>query len=183
VLARIVELASGEDYFAYVRRHVFAPAGMHASDFVDFDAVVPRLATGYFAEAGDGGWVFRRAYDGSETRSGPDGNSITTAGDMLRFSRALQEHRLLGPDYTRLVLSPKPELGAPRWGYGFAVDSARGMVGHGGGAPGVETEFDIFPATGYTVVVLSNYGDSARPVWQALWSAVAASPEARRRAR
>jgi CubicO group peptidase (beta-lactamase class C family) len=180
LLGKVVEAASGEDYDGYVRRHVFAPAGMRRSAFVDLDVVAPGVATGYDAEATDGGWVFRRALDAPGTRSGPDGNSVTTATDMLRFARALQEHRLLAPASTRLVLTPKPELGAPAWGYGFAVDTLRRMVGHGGGAPGVETEFDIFPETGYTVVVLSNYGASARPVWQALWDVVAASPEARR---
>lgn len=183
VLGKIVEVASGEDYFTYVRRHVFALAGMRASDFVDADAVVRGLASGYDTDVTDSGWVFRRALEARGDRSGPDGNSVTTAGDMLRFARALREHRLLGLEHTRLVLSPKPELGAPRWGYGFAVDTLRRMVGHGGGAPGVETEFDIFPDTDYTIVVLSNHGASARPVWHVLWDVVAASPEARRRAR
>ncbi len=191
LLGKVVEAASGEDYAGYVGRHVFAPAGMQHSAFVDFDSVaagVARgiatgIAVGYDAEATAGGWALRQAVDPPRTRSGPDGNSVTTAHDMMRFARALREHRLLGPASTRLVLTPKPELGAPTWGYGFAVDTLRRMVGHGGGAPGVETEFDMFPETGYTAVVLANYGSSAGPVWHALWDVVAASPEARRRGR
>lgn len=183
LLGKVVEAASGEEYADYVRRHVFAPAGMERSAFVDLDTVTTGvasgIATGYDAEATDGGWAMRRVVDAPRTRSGPDGNSVTTAHDMMRFARALREHRLLGPASTRLVLTPKPELGAPAWGYGFAVDTLRRMVGHGGGAPGVETEFDMFPETGYTAVVLANYGASARPVWHALWDVVAASPEAR----
>lgn len=181
LLGKVIEAAGGEDYFTYVRRHVFAPAGMRASAFVDLDRPTPGVAIGYDAEATDSGWVFHRVVEAPRTRSGPDGNSVTTAHDLLRFARALQGGRLLGAASTRRALTPKPELGAPAWGYGFAVDTVRDMVGHGGGAPGVEAEFDIFPGTGYTAIVLANHGASARPVWHALWDVVAASPEARRR--
>jgi hypothetical protein len=55
----------------------------------------------------------------------------------------------------------------PRKGRGFQVDrgfAGAGWVGHDGGFPGVEA-FATYqhPATGHTLVVLSNHNDSALP--------------------
>lgn len=50
LLGRIIERVSGESYFDYIQRHVFAPAGMTASGFDRVDDVVPGLAVGYYRE-------------------------------------------------------------------------------------------------------------------------------------
>ena len=36
--------------------------------------------------------------------------------------------------------------------------------GHNGGGPGIQADFLHIPELGYTVIVLSNYGDAAMPV-------------------
>ncbi len=40
------------------------------------------------------------------------------------------------------------------------------MIGHNGGAPGVDGNIDIYPDLGYTVIVLSNYDMATRPISQ-----------------
>jgi CubicO group peptidase (beta-lactamase class C family) len=47
VLGAIVERASDEDYFDYVRGHLLRPSGMHDTDSYARDEQVPNLATGY----------------------------------------------------------------------------------------------------------------------------------------
>ena len=46
VVANVIELATGQRYREYVRRHVFARAGMADSDFYRMDRVVPNVAEG-----------------------------------------------------------------------------------------------------------------------------------------
>jgi hypothetical protein len=58
---------------------------------------------------------------------------------------------------------PLPER---KYGFGFGElykNNVR-IVGHNGGAPGIEGQMDIYPDLGYTVIVLSNYGRAAIPV-------------------
>jgi D-alanyl-D-alanine carboxypeptidase len=85
VLGRMVEVVSGEDYQTYVRRHIFEPAGMTRTVFIDCATPTPDLAVGYTTE--DGKLVFN-----CETLRGfPAGGEASTAGDMYRFIRASNE--------------------------------------------------------------------------------------------
>jgi len=47
VLGEIISAASGMDYYDYVRRNIFEPAGMKDSDWFEADAVVENVAEGY----------------------------------------------------------------------------------------------------------------------------------------
>ena len=47
VLGEIISAASGIDYYEYVRKNIFEPAGMKDSDWFEADAVVANLAEGY----------------------------------------------------------------------------------------------------------------------------------------
>ncbi len=55
------------------------------------------------------------------------------------------------------MVSPKPEIGAPAWGYGFDLGTVPGAVSHGATWVGASNSFDHWRAGGYTAVVLSNY--------------------------
>jgi len=55
--------------------------------------------------------------------------------------------------------------------YGFQIGdcfAGPGWVGHDGDFPGVEAFVTYHPATGHTLVVLSNYYDSALPPMEAV---------------
>ncbi|MCX5753113.1 MAG: serine hydrolase [Candidatus Krumholzibacteria bacterium] len=58
-LGAIVEKASGEDYFDYVRAHVTGPAGMKNTDCYELDLVNENLAVGYEKEQGPNGTRYR----------------------------------------------------------------------------------------------------------------------------
>jgi hypothetical protein len=60
------------------------------------------------------------------------------------------------------MTTPKPELGAKTYGYGFMVnkspDEGRDVIGHDGDAPGLCAEYDLIRdlKEPCTVVVVSN---------------------------
>src|SRR5690606_1893449 len=50
LLGAIIEKASGQNYFDYVREHIYKPAGMTSSDAYEIDRDTPNLAVGYTAQ-------------------------------------------------------------------------------------------------------------------------------------
>ena len=164
VLGGIVQAASGTDYYDYVRDNVFRPAGMNDSDFPELDRVNRGFAAGYVREFAGGRPRWRNNQFDLFVRGGPEGGAYSTAGDLLRFDRALRGHRLLGRALTEAALSAKREFRSPGYGYGFEVEEGGRIVGHGGSFVGVHTKLDMYPVGDYTAVVLSNCAGGAAPV-------------------
>ena len=91
---------------------------------------------------------------------------FSTVEDLLKFDIALRSHMLLNPKYTEMVVSGKPELNSPDYGFGFGIRGTpeNRVVGHSGGFPGINSNLDIFLDTGYTSAVMSNYDMGAMGV-------------------
>ena len=167
VLGKVIEVASGQEYFNYVREHVYRPAGMVNSDSYELDYVNPNLAVGYDKEFGlDGTKRYRNNLFMHVIRGGPAGGGYSTVEDLLRFAEALKSGKLVGKPSVELLTSPKPELGSPRYGYGFGAEPESEIVGHSGGFPGISSNLDIFKQSGYVAVVQANYGGASMPVVQ-----------------
>lgn len=165
VLGKVIEVVTKQDYFDYVRTHLAQPAGMTNSDAYELDGVNANLAVGYEKEyADDGTKRYRNNVFMHVMRGGPAGGGYSTAPDLLRFAQALMSGKLVRPATFELMTTPKPDVSSPRYGYGFQLEPQAGIVGHGGGFPGISSNLDIFKGTGYVAVVLANYGDAGQPV-------------------
>ncbi len=164
VLGKIIEKVTGKSYYDYVRENIYKRAGMVHSDSYELDRVNPNLAVGYQKEFTDKGIQFRNNLFEHVIRGGPAGGGYSTVKDLLKFDIALRSHKLVGSKYVTLLLSPKPELHSPHYGYGFAIDQENGVVGHGGGFEGISANLSMNLDTGYTVAVLSNYSNIAQTV-------------------
>ena len=75
---------------------------------------------------------------------------------------------MLTEEYTNIVLTRKMNLPEPQktptsYAYGFFDETINGyrVVGHSGGAPGINSRLHMYLDIGYTVVVLSNYDPPA----------------------
>ena len=150
LLGAIIERVSGQSYYDYVDAHVFAPAGMRDSGSLPEDAAVPGRAVAYQRKQGE--WI-----DAAGTlpyRGTAAGGGYTTAGDLLKFARALLAGKLLSPE----LLAEATRAQTPWYGYGFNVREQEGspLFGHGGGAPGMNGDLRIHPKQGIVVVALSN---------------------------
>ncbi len=153
ILGAVIEKVSGLDYFEYVRRHIYQPAGMTGSDSYHRDGPAKNLATGYtdMNSADPEGTGFRWSNTFMlSPRGTPAGGGYSTTGDLLRFRQALCGHQLLGEAWTNMFLRQfNGEPGEPF--------EPRGPMVLAGGAPGINSLFAIDLADGWTVVVLSNY--------------------------
>ena len=165
LLGKVIEAASGQDYFAYVREHVAKPAGMTSTDAYELDRVNRNLAVGYEREGEDAnGPIYRNNIFQHVIRGGPAGGGYSTVGDLTRFAEALKAGKLVSQASVRTLTTPKPELASPEYGFGFGVEEGGKVVGHSGGFPGINSQLDIYVGEDYTLAVMSNYGDGAQPI-------------------
>ena len=172
LLGAIIEKVSGENYFDYVRKHIFKPAAMTNTDFYEADVDTANLATGYtnFEDLGDDNFQFRLGqrrntslYNGA--RGSSAGGAYSTLDDLFDFSLALRGGKLISAkSYDLLtankVMARKYDAGQTFWGYGFELENihAQRVIGHGGGDLGISSALRWYPDSGnYTLVVLSNY--------------------------
>ena len=166
LLGVVIEDVSKEDYFDYLRNHIYKPAGMTNTDAYDKDSPVLNAATGYMKEYTGSGMQWRSNIITRVMKGGPSGGSMSTVEDLLKFDIALRNHKLLNPKYTEIVLSSKPEINSPFYGYGFFIDqSAAGRIaGHGGDGTGISSQFKMYLDLNYSVIVLSNYNVPAASI-------------------
>jgi CubicO group peptidase (beta-lactamase class C family) len=161
VLGLIIEEITGQTYFDYIMENIYQVCGMTDTDSFETDKIVANIATGYSrsisANASISSNLFFIPVKGSSA-----GGGYSTVEDMLNFSICLVNHQLLSQELTDVLLEDKVDslnLGEDAgYGYGFAImrKNNHRIVGHGGGAPGVCSNLDIFLELGYTVVILSN---------------------------
>lgn len=164
LLGKVIETVTGTSYYAYIRDHIYRPAGMWNAGARPQDRIIPHLAIGYDKEYTGEGIRFRNNRFVIGLRGGPAGGGYATAHDLFAFATALQNGKLLDKGLVDTFTAAKPDVGADRYGYGFSVDAERNIAGHSGGFAGVHANMDIFLETGYVVVVLSNYRGALRPV-------------------
>ena len=144
LLGEVIAKASGEDYYDYLRKHVFAPAGMKRTLYPIEGDGTPNVARGYSG---------RDPRDNQATRpsrGSAAGGGYSTAGDLLKFDRSLLSSRLCGPGWSAWVTGDvRPDRGTAG-----TVSPADANFGFSGGAPGIsshwEHEGDV------TLIVLTN---------------------------
>jgi CubicO group peptidase (beta-lactamase class C family) len=177
LLGKVIEKASGQDYFAYVREHVAKPAGMTSSDAYELDRVNRNLAVGYEREGEDAnGPIYRNNIFEHVIRGGPAGGGYSTVGDLTRFAEALKAGKLVSQASVGMLTTPKPELNSPNYGFGFVIDEGGRVVGHSGGFNGINSQLDIYVGEDYTLAVMSNYGGGAQPIVDKARSLMLAGP-------
>ncbi|MDQ4088227.1 MAG: beta-lactamase family protein [Pseudomonadota bacterium] len=152
LLALIVERASGSEFGSFLNSAILAPLGLRETGHHGSAAqIIPNIATGY-APAGAIG-LERAAYLDWSVKTG-NGSLYSTAGDLLRFIRAVHEGRLL----SRESLAATFTAHSPNVGYGWFLSTANGRRIHhiNGRSPGWSAQADYYADDGVTVIVLSN---------------------------
>jgi D-alanyl-D-alanine carboxypeptidase len=163
LLGLIIQKASGQEYYDYVREHIFKPAGMNSTDSLPEDQAVPGRSVGYTKMNG----TKERSpnVDTLPYRGTSAGGGYSTVEDFLAFANALESHKLLDAKHLDLLTTGKVETpGGAKYAYGFGDETSADGVrcfGHGGGAPGMNGDLKICPQSGYVIAVLANLDPQA----------------------
>src|SRR5689334_3815326 len=93
MLGMIVSKISGRPFAEFVREHIFEPAGMTDSSYIENSAIVANRADGY--RRTDGGALRKGWYLGQYLHSRPDDGVLTTARDLAKWLIALEQRKIV----------------------------------------------------------------------------------------
>jgi CubicO group peptidase (beta-lactamase class C family) len=152
----VIEKVSGESYYAYVREHIYTPAGMASTGSEPEDQAVPDRSIGYTKRGRSTPW--QPNADTLPYRGASAGGGYSTAEDLIKFANALEENKLLNAHHTELLTAGKAGTPDSSYAYGFEDQTINGTrcFGHEGDAPGMNGDLEICPGPGYVVAVLAN---------------------------
>jgi CubicO group peptidase (beta-lactamase class C family) len=152
VLGAIIEKASGQDYYDYVREHIFKVAGMNNTDWYEADVMTTNLAGGYTREglADRAADVRKNNIYTRPAKGNSAGGGYSTAEDLLKFVTALREGRLHLANFRQPAAIDQQKASEQK-------PTRFAGLGIAGGAPGINAAFEANESSGYTVVVMSNY--------------------------
>jgi D-alanyl-D-alanine carboxypeptidase len=153
----IVERASGQPFFEFLRRHIFIPLGMTTVVNVDQERLGESDATGYMryglgplriAPKEGKGWLFAA------------GELAMTAEDLARWDISLINQSLLKPEsYHQMESAMVLKNGiASTYGLGVSVqrENSHRSISHGGEVSGFTAQNIVFPDDRAAIVVLVN---------------------------
>ncbi len=158
LVGAMVEELSGLSYGRYLETRILRPAG-----------IASRGLAWREGDAEGRGGADAEAF--ARLPAWPAGSLMLSAPDLWRFGRALAEGRLVSRPtleaMTRVDRTAREPDGSPAPGYGLGMGvtdrNGRRVVGHSGGAAGVDASIRIALDTGAVAVALQNQeGTNAR---------------------
>lgn len=157
LLGGVVARVSHMPWEQYVRTHIFAPAGMTHSGFIQDEPRMPNIATGYQRKKNGS---FTVAPPLHEAWAGSAGGIVSTVEDMAKWDEAFFGGKIVSPqDVTLATTSPiLPDGKTTGYGFGWFIDTFDGQprIEHDGGTFGFTSENDYYPKLHEFVIVLDN---------------------------
>ena len=164
LLASLCERVTDTPFIELVQRHVFEPAELHSTAFLDLLHLPNDAALGYLADG-------RPNRANLPRRGSGDGGCVSTVADLAQFWRAFFDGSIVGNDSAQTMTAARsdvPSEGA-RYGLGFWLDPTNGSVSLEGFDAGVSFRSTHDPARGLTATVISNSTRGAWPMLRALY--------------
>jgi hypothetical protein len=142
---------SGQSYEAFLHRRIFKPLGMNNTGYGRREMAHPDRARGYTIDA-SGRMIGATPVSYSILHSA--GALYSTAEDLLKWSHALSEGRLLTAESLRRMLTPGPG----NYGYGWWLENRYGRFRslQDGFLDGYSCVLDRWPDEDLVIIVLSN---------------------------
>jgi CubicO group peptidase (beta-lactamase class C family) len=162
LLGLIIEKVSGMDYETFLNITFFKPSKMNHTGYVIPDWKHNEVANGFL-----NGSEAKKPNEENWSKQGPylnlkgNGGMLTRASDLLLWSKAIQDNKVLDEATTTTYLFPHFEFNGiySHYGYGWGIEnnnSENKLVVHGGASDLFASDLWIYPNKGITIIVLSN---------------------------
>lgn len=152
----VIEGASGEKYYDYLRQSVLMPAGMSHTLVDDLATIIPNRTR--FYDIDEGRLINAGLMDSSYKI--PGGGLVSTVDDMSRFVAAMLADKIVSEQTTALMWTPVKTSDGKTSGYGFGFDTMDQhgwkVVAHSGGQKGTSTMMYMIPEKKFGVLILTN---------------------------
>jgi D-alanyl-D-alanine carboxypeptidase len=155
-LGEVIRKVAGRPWPEYVSEKIFKPSGMNTTYPTNTSVRLPQRALGYTDNA--------KLVEVKEwTALRPSGAFLSTVVDMSKWDAVLYTDNVLNDSSRRQMWSPVTLNNGTSYPYGFGWElgtyRGRRFVHHGGGGPGIATEFARFIDDRLTIIVLINLDD------------------------
>lgn len=161
LLGKIVETLYGKPFSVVLSERILVPLAMNSSGMMQQAVIQENLADTYFyrddlKSLSNDLPVYAENWFSS-------GAMYSTAADLMKFSNALYDNRLIKQDSLALMLKP----GLDDYGYGLWIDkfkvNGKAVIAYRrpGRIMGAQTMLIHYPGAGLSIIVLSNGGDAS----------------------
>ena len=170
LISAVVEGASGEQFLAYMSRHVFKPLGMTSTAPDKNDSLIPNR-TQFYERTEAGQFVLSPTVDNSYKWG--SGGFLSTAEDLVRFGSAHLSPGYLKATTLELLFTPQHTTSGAATPYGIGWFVATDTLGHryvfhGGGSVGGTTAFGVDRDSRVVIALVTNLSnarlDAAREI-------------------
>lgn len=156
LLAKIVNIVTGNTFASYMESEIFSPLGMNHSYILDEHAEITEQTAMNLAT--------EHKIFGRESFSYGSAAQVSSMVDMQRFLSAFMTGKILQPETKALMMttySPPDESLFNGTGYGifYFSDDGKTVYGHTGGHDGFRTIYAINREKNAFIVILGNGGD------------------------
>jgi CubicO group peptidase (beta-lactamase class C family) len=158
ILAKIIEVASGQSYPNYLQHQILEPLQMLDSGYDQHKLILPHRASGYIkTETG-----YENAPFCDMSQPSGAGAMYSTIEDLYKWDRALYTDKVLNEHSRNAMFSPIVRIGSKEpktyYGYGWEIDCHHGRDRqiHDGEIDGFRAIISRYPAEQIVVIALSN---------------------------
>lgn len=159
ILARLIEVVSGQSYADYVADAVFKPLGMNDSGSDHENKIIPGLARGY-VPTDDEEIVYPDHF--SMTNVVGAGSLYSTTHDLNALVQAIKQPGFLKEETLEDMLTPRAtnveRLNGDGYGLGWRIGETNGRrrISHSGGIQGYLANVDWFVDDNKVAITLTN---------------------------
>ena len=158
LLSAVVESASGENFLAYMQKHVFDAMGL-AHTAADQNTQIVEQRSRFYEKEKDGTLENAPYVDNSYKWAG--GGFLSTSEDLVRFGSMLLQPGFLKADSLKLLFTSQKTKSGEETGYGMGwgitkSPSGRVVYEHSGGSIGGSSQLMVYPETHVVVALVTN---------------------------